>query len=101
MRRKPNGSYPGWDHIRFDIHKRDEHCVICNKRGEHVHHIKPRSQGGKNNEDNLVLLCRRCHKGIHDDCPTPEMKAMGIMSAKDATAFLTRYINNKLWECNL
>lgn len=27
-----------------------------------VHHIVPRSDGGSNHPDNLVLLCARCHK---------------------------------------
>ena len=30
-----------------------------------AHHIIPRSEGGTNALDNLMLLCRRCHRRVH------------------------------------
>lgn len=30
-----------------------------------VHHIIYRSNGGSNEEDNLITLCHTCHKGVH------------------------------------
>ena len=45
-------------------------CAIC-QRKEHkklrheVHHIKPVSQGGSWEQENLVLLCTECHRAIH------------------------------------
>ena len=30
-----------------------------------VHHQKPLSKGGNHNEENLILLCRKCHKSIY------------------------------------
>ena len=30
-----------------------------------AHHIKPREQGGYNDPENCVVLCRVCHKRIH------------------------------------
>jgi len=47
-------------------------CAIC-QRKEHkklrheVHHIKPVSQGGSWEQENLVLLCVECHKIIHNN----------------------------------
>ena len=37
----------------------------------HLHHIKARSEGGKNNSDNLIYLCPNCHyshiySGVHN-----------------------------------
>lgn len=32
---------------------------------EHIHHRLRRSQGGKNELDNLLGLCRPCHDWIH------------------------------------
>lgn len=55
------------------------HCEICGKSGRidkgnfDIHHIKPRSQGGKDNIENLILLCRKCHDLAHSD---PAMKEM-------------------------
>lgn len=37
-------------------------CRICfTQRGLHVHHINYKSQGGSNEEHNLITLCVRCH----------------------------------------
>ena len=30
-----------------------------------LHHIKPARFGGKNTEDNLMLLCKSCHRKWH------------------------------------
>ncbi len=30
-----------------------------------VNHIKPLALGGTNDEDNLEILCRKCHDGYH------------------------------------
>ncbi len=37
----------------------------CGKRCVDVHHITPRSQGGKDTIDNLMGLCRECHHEVH------------------------------------
>jgi hypothetical protein len=34
--------------------------------GLEVHHIAPRSRGGEDDEENLVLLCSRCHRRRHE-----------------------------------
>ena len=44
-------------------------CEQCQKNGritpaEEVHHIKPLSQGGTNDVDNLMSLCTSCHSEI-------------------------------------
>ena len=45
-------------------------CELCLKDGfatpaEHVHHLKPLSEGGTNDFDNLMSLCKSCHSRIH------------------------------------
>ena len=42
----------------------------CGGCGEHYamcqgHHIRPRSEGGPNDIDNLMLLCWGCHQKVH------------------------------------
>jgi Domain of unknown function (DUF222) len=69
-------------HLRRAVMIRDRHCVAagCRQRRGHVHHVKPRSEGGTTSLDNLVFfLCpfhqcaaRRCcfRMGVGDPrCP--------------------------------
>ena len=41
-------------------------CANCEKEGEHWHHIVPKSRGGSDSPNNLVLLCLDCHSKAHD-----------------------------------
>ena len=43
-------------------------CQLCGKKHIRleVHHIIFRSNGGTDDENNLITLCEACHKGIHD-----------------------------------
>ena len=51
---------------RSFVKKRDGgKCRACGKRGDHVHHVRYRSRGGKHDLMNLVLLCVRCHQDVH------------------------------------
>jgi len=56
-----------FNRVRGGILKRDGYaCQECDSRDFlHVHHIKPLSAGGDNSENNLITLCRKCHKEKH------------------------------------
>ncbi len=59
----------GWSSRREAILNRDSYtCQICSKKHTRldVHHIVYRSNGGTNDENNLITLCEDCHSGIHD-----------------------------------
>ena len=48
----------------------DKECPVCKEKitkeaGWHVHHILPKSEGGKDNLSNLVMLHPNCHRQIH------------------------------------
>jgi RNA-directed DNA polymerase len=50
--------------------RQDKECPICKEKiteetGWHVHHILPKSEGGKDNSSNLVLVHPNCHRQIH------------------------------------
>jgi RNA-directed DNA polymerase len=50
--------------------KQDGKCPNCNQKmteetGWHVHHILPKSEGGKDNISNLALVHPNCHRQIH------------------------------------
>lgn len=37
----------------------------CQMLGDQAHHLKRRSQGGKDTPENLIWVCWRCHNWIH------------------------------------
>ncbi|MEO0100592.1 MAG: HNH endonuclease [candidate division WOR-3 bacterium] len=49
--------------LRRKILRRDRRtCQLCGKKGAgQIHHLIPKSKGGKDTENNLVLLCGPCH----------------------------------------
>lgn len=51
------------------LHRDKYTCQLCGKKHTRleVHHIVYRSQGGTDNENNLITLCEDCHSDIHDD----------------------------------
>jgi len=58
----------GYSSRRSAILHRDGYtCQCCGKKNcrLEVHHIKFRSDGGTDDEENLITLCEDCHKGIH------------------------------------
>ena len=58
----------GWSSRREAILNRDGYaCQICGKKHARleVHHIVFRSQGGTDDETNLITLCEDCHAGVH------------------------------------
>jgi 5-methylcytosine-specific restriction endonuclease McrA len=60
-----------WKETRQEVIARDGRCMaedhwehVCGM-GEHVHHVKLRSQGGTNDLSNLVLVCGTAHLHVH------------------------------------
>lgn len=56
----------------FDLGEQsDIVCEVCGKSGRadgsgfDLHHIVARSHGGGNSVDNVILLCRKCHRAAH------------------------------------
>lgn len=49
------------------LHRDNYTCQCCGNKNcrLEVHHIKFRSNGGTDDEENLITLCEDCHKGVH------------------------------------
>lgn len=53
--------------LRRRLRERDGACVACGRQiGLHAHHRIHWVFGGRTDLDNLELLCRRCHRLVHD-----------------------------------
>ena len=50
------------------LHRDKYTCQVCGKKNTRleVHHIIYRSQGGTDDEDNLITLCEDCHDKVHN-----------------------------------
>jgi hypothetical protein len=54
--------------LRNLVFERDSYtCVICDNPANDAHHVLPRSHGGRNIPQNLVSLCRGCHRKLHHE----------------------------------
>jgi hypothetical protein len=43
-------------------------CELCkNRYGAEIHHVIPFCKGGSHALDNLIVLCHRCHRKLHDE----------------------------------
>ena len=50
----------------------NDECAICGSRDFlEFHHIIPKSKGGSDDYDNIIVLCACCHAGIHERAFNP------------------------------
>jgi hypothetical protein len=60
----------GFENVKAYILSRDNHKCQCGLKGcsekLHVHHIKFKSNGGSDNPNNLITLCEKHHKMLHE-----------------------------------
>lgn len=60
-----------WRKVRRDVLDRANGCCeariedVCTIRAEQAHHLRLRSQGGKDEGGNLLAVCGACHGHIH------------------------------------
>jgi len=56
------------------------YCELCGNPAVDIHHIIYKSQGGTDDVENLIALCRHCHDNAHDSLMD---KKLLIAIAKD------------------
>ena len=83
-------SVDGFENTKAMVLNRDNYtCQYC--KGKHkdskleVHHIIFRSQGGSDEDSNLITLCHTCHKNLHDGKIAPNFKGKAKGTLKYAT----------------
>lgn len=84
------GADYGFENTKAKVLWRDSYtCQHC--KGKHkdskleVHHIIFRSQGGSDEESNLITLCHTCHKDLHSRKISPKLKGKAKGNLKYAT----------------
>lgn len=84
------GANYGFENTKAKVLNRDGYtCQYC--KGRHkdskleVHHIVFRSQGGSDEESNLITLCHICHKDLHSRKINPKLIGKTKGSLKYAT----------------
>lgn len=84
------GTNYGFENTKARVLNRDNYICQCCK-GKHkdskleVHHIVFRSQGGSDEESNLITLCHTCHKNLHSGKINPNFKGKKKGNLKYAT----------------
>jgi hypothetical protein len=58
---------PDWDRRRLKMLSSQRYCSICqdSNKGLYIHHKQEISKGGDHTEQNLIVLCPRCHSSKH------------------------------------
>ena len=69
------------------LHRDNYTCQCCGKKNcrLEVHHIKFKSNGGTDDEENLITLCEDCHKGVHTGTVVLNKKPKKSKNLKYAT----------------
>ena len=69
------------------LHRDNYTCQCCGKKNcrLEVHHIKFKSNGGTDDEENLITLCKECHKGVHAGTVELNKKPKKSKNLKHAT----------------
>ena len=84
------GTNYGFENTKAMVLNRDNYTCQCCK-GKHkdskleVHHIVFRSQGGSDEESNLITLCHTCHKDLHGGKINPKLSGKIKGTLKYAT----------------
>ena len=69
------------------LHRDNYTCQCCGKKSRRleVHHVKFKSNGGTDDEENLITLCEDCHKGVHAGTVELSKKPKKSKNLKHAT----------------
>lgn len=61
-------------------------CEVCHKQAKDIHHIIFKSQGGKDEINNLIALCRDCHTKAHSgNLPIFELQTIHMLKVCSIT----------------
>lgn len=79
-----------WRKLRTAFISANPLCEMCKRQGRYtaateVHHVKPLADGGTNDIDNLMALCRSCHARVHLQMHPPTPCKISEAQSADST----------------
>ncbi|MBC8234932.1 HNH endonuclease [bacterium] len=86
------------ENLRIATLMRDDYqCTQCNKKSNlDAHHIIWKEHGGKDTIENLITLCKQCHKKVHKE--KLKLNVEGVSGFKDKIAQRTMQGKAYLYE---
>ncbi len=82
--------------LQAEVLDRDGGCVVCGAWTDHPpHHVKYRSEGGKDVAENMVTLCPDCHYEVHHGSMTKLIQHMVNYSPKRTLQYIFKGIVNE------
>ncbi len=85
---------------RIEIARRDKGCRFpgCSfTESTHVHHVQHWTKGGPTNMDNLITLCGRHHRAVHELGWNMEGNANALMNFTSPTGQSVRSVPSPTW----
>lgn len=74
--------------------RRDRVCQSCGDEEDlHAHHIVPRSEGGPDTPENLVILCKYCHPKYEGTNVRPKWGGDGVTVGDIARKWTAQHLN--------
>jgi 5-methylcytosine-specific restriction endonuclease McrA len=85
-------------------------CAICGEKAIDAHHIIGLKEGGSNEQDNLICLCRSCHQRVHKNVyiidpetkeirPNVELNIIDETEKQSYVAEFEKLINLPVFKC--
>ena len=90
-----NGRKKGYANTREYVLCRDRHtCRLCKKTNVplYVHHVRWKSEGCEHGPENLLTLCMKCHKLVHED-PKVDAKVKELFTGIEKRMVHTTLLN--------
>jgi len=94
------GNQYGFNNVKAYILSRDKYTCQSGKKGcskeLHVHHLVFRSKGGSDNPKNLITLCKKHHRQLHDGKLNINFKKHKVLRSATVMNIIRVYILKEL-----
>jgi hypothetical protein len=95
------GEMYGYENVKSYVRARDKHtCQLCKGKSQdprlECHHLIPRTEGGTNIPQNLIVLCKTCHDQVHDGSKTLSPRTIKTSISRNIQATQMNVLRSQL-----